>query len=61
MKIQNGKCKICGINQKELPIALAVDHDHKTGIFRGLVCKRCNANLGWLDNNFISVKEYLDL
>lgn len=40
---QGGVCWIC---QKPSNIrALAVDHDHKTGQVRGLLCRRCNHDL----------------
>lgn len=35
------KCDICGRKQK-----LEVDHNHKTGKVRGLLCSRCNGALG---------------
>jgi len=46
---QGGVCRICGIqpddtNRKRL----AVDHDHKTGKVRALLCVHCNASLGLL-------------
>lgn len=41
-----GKCPLC---LKWYP-ALAVDHDHKTGIVRGLLCIGCNRALGYLEN-----------
>lgn len=43
-ELQNGKCAICGgtnINRR-----LSVDHNHKTGKFRGLLCHSCNVILG---------------
>jgi hypothetical protein len=39
---QLGCCAICGRNQSEFKRALSVDHDHKTGKIRGLLCNGCN-------------------
>jgi len=58
---QQGCCAICGIHQTELKKRLFVDHDHKTGKVRGLLCPNCNRRLGVLENeNFkIVAGEYL--
>lgn len=40
--LQNGKCGVCGKDEKEFKMRLAVDHNHKTGLVRGLLCYRCN-------------------
>jgi len=46
-QIQGGKCGVCGQHQTELKRALTVDHDHKTGHVRGLLCDGCNGGLGF--------------
>lgn len=54
---QNGLCKICGSNhgghysKTGVPKRLAVDHCHKTGKIRGLLCCHCNMALGQIKEN----------
>lgn len=38
---QDGKCKLCGREQRQNR-ALLVDHSHSTGEVRGLLCEACN-------------------
>jgi len=45
-QIQQGSCAICKMHSTELDKALAADHDHQTGIVRGLLCFICNSKLG---------------
>lgn len=45
---QNGGCAICGANPTTMKMRLAVDHDHKTGKIRGLLCASCNRGIGLL-------------
>lgn len=40
LKEQSGKCAVCGKPPKTM--RLAVDHCHKTGKIRGLLCSYCN-------------------
>ena len=42
---QGGVCAICGEARPE-ERTLHVDHDHETGVIRGLLCFRCNNALG---------------
>ncbi|KPC90781.1 hypothetical protein ADL27_32410 [Streptomyces sp. NRRL F-6602] len=39
---QGGACAICGGKRRQ---RLSVDHDHKTGLVRGLCCRLCNGRL----------------
>ena len=53
---QGGKCAICGSfgNSRK---SLAVDHDHRTGKVRGLLCEHCNNGLGcFLDDVRLLIK-----
>jgi hypothetical protein len=43
---QKGLCLGCYRHQSQLSKRLAVDHDHKSGKIRGLLCFRCNSSLG---------------
>jgi hypothetical protein len=45
---QNGQCAICGIPQESEDRRLAVDHCHKTGKVRELLCMKCNRGMGML-------------
>lgn len=57
-KEQNGVCPIC----LKIPEVLCVDHSHKSGQVRGLICHKCNMLLGGVDDNPITLaraSEYL--
>jgi Recombination endonuclease VII len=43
LKWQGGRCAIC---RKKPKGVLCVDHCHKTGRIRGLLCRQCNSALG---------------
>lgn len=43
---QGFQCAICKVESCASGRNFAVDHDHKTGVIRGLLCKFCNTALG---------------
>lgn len=58
---QNGNCAICKNPPKT--VRLAVDHCHKTGLIRGLLCAMCNRAIGVFRDNverFRSTTSYLE-
>lgn len=44
---QNGCCAVCGTKPK---IRLDIDHNHASGAVRGLLCRRCNLALGFVES-----------
>lgn len=61
IKIQDSKCAICGMDLRGV---LHIDHDHTTGLLRGLLCKYCNPALGMLKDStdiLSSASTYLQL
>jgi AraC-like DNA-binding protein len=52
---QEGVCAICKLPETATRLgkikSLAVDHDHKTGAVRGLLCSDCNTGIGKLKDD----------
>ncbi len=52
---QGGVCAICGLPEtaklNNTTKRLSVDHCHKTGIVRGLLCGKCNNGIGRFEDN----------
>jgi hypothetical protein len=56
---QRGLCAACGMKCDDLH----VDHEHGTGIVRGLLCQGCNTAAGLLDDCHVRARglaEYLE-
>lgn len=57
LEAQGEVCVLCKQRETKidprsgLPFALAVDHCHKTGKVRGLLCMKCNRGLGLFEDN----------
>lgn len=63
-------CEICGkeevcntssTNKENRVNKLCADHDHKTNLFRGLLCNSCNRKLAWYENEKDNIERYLKL
>jgi hypothetical protein len=63
---QSGICAICqqtevistGKTKKINP--LGIDHCHKTGRIRGLLCSKCNIGLGFLEKLTVPIERYFN-
>lgn len=66
LEAQNGVCKICGKAETQptkngtAVRELSVDHDHRTGRVRGLLCNQCNIRLGMVDDNIELMRKMID-
>jgi hypothetical protein len=54
---QRWKCAICRTDIRERPY---VDHNHKTGKVRSLLCMNCNAGLGQFKDNTVFLRAAID-
>lgn len=51
LHFQQNACAICFRTSDEIGRKLAVDHCHKTGKIRALLCSNCNTAVGLLNEN----------
>lgn len=63
LDIQQGECKLCyrkvsveGIG----PNRAVVDHCHKNGHVRGILCNECNRALGYFHDNITAIENAVD-
>ena len=45
---QNSQCRLCG---EEIIDDAVLDHDHRSGLLRGVLHRGCNSLLGKIENN----------
>lgn len=62
VKLQNGKCAICFsvITDKTFNDTFRIDHNHKTGKVRALLCLTCNTLLGMAKENIEILKSSIE-
>jgi hypothetical protein len=51
MDAQQGRCGICHKEETLEGSTFNVDHDHETGIIRGILCGPCNRGIGLLQDS----------
>lgn len=59
LEFQGGGCAICAKPIDAMRRRMNVDHDHKTGKVRGILCSGCNTGLGHLGDNVEGLKRAL--
>jgi hypothetical protein len=59
LEAQGHKCAIEGCNKKGTKKRkLAIDHDHKTGKVRGILCYKHNRDMNAIDTELVKLLEY---
>lgn len=56
---QGGRCAICG-DPPPKGKTLMLDHCHRTGAIRGLLCGHCNSGLGFFKDNPQVLRQAID-
>lgn len=56
---QSNGCYLCGGGPSRTPY-LHIDHDHATGVVRGLLCDSCNLGLGKFKDNAEVLRRAID-
>ncbi len=56
LDFQGNKCAICGQQETNKSNVggkrhMSIDHNHETGVVRGILCSKCNSMLGYARDN----------
>lgn len=57
---QNGVCAICRCKNNQIGKSLHIDHDHASGLIRGLLCHGCNTGIGNLKDSAATLRAAAD-
>lgn len=58
---QNGVCAICFKPENpKVCKRLSIDHDHETGKVRGLLCRKCNSLLGFVNDSVLHLRSAIN-
>ena len=63
---QCGVCALCGQQETKLEfrtgkvMSLSVDHNHKSGQIRGLLCQKCNSIIGYANEDVELLQKVID-
>lgn len=56
---QQGCCAICGISQDDLGYMLEIDYNHNAGKVRGLLCRKCNLEIGMFGEDVENINKVI--
>lgn len=56
LQSQDNKCAICGCDISNRNNNSHIDHNHKNGKVRGILCGNCNMGIGHLKDNVLILK-----
>lgn len=58
---QSGRCAVCETDSPGYSrgTSFAVDHNHKTGAVRDLLCRKCNTALGQVDDDILLLEKLI--
>jgi len=58
--VQGGGCAICGKDKDPSGRRLSIDHCHKSGQVRGVLCNQCNNGLGSFGDNISLIHKAIE-
>lgn len=59
LEFQDGECAICRRKPEPGGRRFSIDHDHITGMVRGILCAGCNSFLGYVKDNQDQIRTFL--